>query len=147
MTKIPSKTWVMVGDGEKALFLRNDGDDVFPNLTVVREMSNDNPSTREQGTDAPGRLSDGPGPHSSAVEETDWHRIEKARFAHEIAERLYKAAHRGDYSDLIVAAPPQVLGELRKAFHQEVKERILFDVDKELTNQPVDRIEKALTQR
>ena len=94
MTKIPSKTWVMVGDGEKALFLRNDGDDVFPNLTVVREMSNDNPSTREQGTDAPGRLSDGPGPHSSAVEETDWHRIEKARFAHEIAERLYKATHR-----------------------------------------------------
>ncbi len=135
----------MVGDGEKALFLKNGNDDGFPNLTVVREMEHENPPTREQGTDSPGRRSDnGPG-HKSAVEEIDWHRLEKGRFAKEIADRLYKAAHRGQYQKLIIAAPPVVLGELRKALHKEVEERIVFDIAKELTNQPIGEIEKALT--
>jgi len=145
MGKIPANAWIMVGDGEKALFLKNDGDDKFPNLTVVRELAHENLPTREQGTDTPGRRSDGPSGHKSAVEETDWHRLEKERFAKEIADRLYKAAHRGSYHDLIVVAPPMVLGELRKEFHKEVEQRIVFDLAKELTNHPVDEIEKALS--
>ncbi|WMS45112.1 host attachment family protein [Acuticoccus sp. MNP-M23] len=144
MGKIPANAWVMVGDGEKALFLKNEGDEKFPSLVVVREMTQDNPPTHEQGTDAPGRGSDGPSGHKSAFEETDWHRLEKERFAKEIAERLYTAAHRGAYHDLIVVAPPVVLGELRKEFHKEVEQRIVFDLDKELTNHPVGDIEKAL---
>jgi protein required for attachment to host cells len=32
MTKIPHGAIVFVGDGRKALFLRNDGDEEFPNL-------------------------------------------------------------------------------------------------------------------
>lgn len=146
MHTIPAGAWVVIGDGEKALFLENGSDDAFPNLSVVRELEHANPPTREQGTDAPGRRHDnGPG-HKSAVEETDWHRIEKGRFAKEIAERLYKAAHRGAYDKLIIAAPPVVLGELRKSMHKEVEERIVFDVPKELTNHPIDKIEKILTE-
>lgn len=144
MGKIPANAWIMVGDGEKALFLKNEGDDVFPNLVVVREMAHENPPTHEQGTDTPGRTSDGPSGHKSAFAETDWHRLEKERFAKEIADRLYKAAHRGSFHDLIVVAPPMVLGELRKEFHKEVEERIVFDLAKELTNHPVGEIEKAL---
>lgn len=144
MATIPAGAWVMVGDGEKALFLQNGDDEAHPNLTVVREVEHENPPTREQGAHPPGRLQDGPGAHSSAVADTDWHRLEKERFAKEIAEMLYKAAHRGAYDKLIVAAPPQVLGELRKALHKEVRERLVFDVAKELTNHPVDEIEKAL---
>ncbi|RAI00518.1 Host attachment protein [Acuticoccus sediminis] len=145
MRTIPAEAWVLVGDGEKALFLKNGIDEGFPNLTVVREMVQENPPTREQGTDSPGRRHDnGPG-HKSAVEETDWHRLEKERFAREIADRLYKAAHKGRYDKLIIAAPPVVLGELRKALHKEVEEKIVFDVAKELTNHPIDEIEKALT--
>lgn len=144
MAKIPADAWVMVGDGEKALFLRNDGDEAFPNLTVVRAVEHENPPTREQGTDTPGRMHDVRGPHSSAVNETDWHRLEKERFAKEIADRLYKAAHRGLYRKLIIAAPPKVLGDLRKALHKEVEQRIVLDLDKELTNHSVDEIEKVL---
>jgi protein required for attachment to host cells len=87
--------WLVIADGEKALFLRNDGDEKFPNLTVFREMEHENPATREQAADRPGRLNDGGGSHRSAVQETDWHRIEKERFAKELAELLYKHAHKG----------------------------------------------------
>lgn len=153
MAKIPSGAWVVVGDGEKALFLRNDGDEVFPNLTVISQVRHENPPTREQGTDRPGRYEDAPRPqgggnpavqHVSGYEETDWHRLEKNRFAKELAELLYKAAHRGAYDKLIIAAPPVVIGELRKALHKEVEQRLVLDLAKELTNRTVDDIEKTI---
>lgn len=143
--KLEHDAWVVVADGEKALFLRNEGDAKYPNLEVFREMHDDNPPTHEQGTDRPGRFNDGPNVHRSAVEETDWHRIEKERFAKEVAERLYKAAHRGDYKRLVIVAPPMVMGEVRKELHKEVEERLIAEVSKTLTNHTIDEIEKILT--
>jgi protein required for attachment to host cells len=142
--KLEHDIWVVVADGEKALFLRNEGDAVYPNLEVFREVKESNPPSREQGTDQPGRLSDGPGAHRSAIQETDWHRIEKERFAKEIAERLYKAAHRGDYRRLVIVAPPLVMGEMRKELHKEVEDRVVGEVSKTLTNHTVAEIERIL---
>lgn len=142
-------TWVLVADGEKALFLRNDGDADFPVLTVVRQEAQENPPTRDQGTDRPGRLSDGPSVQRSAVGDTDWHWLEKERFAADLAERLYKMAHKGLFDRLIVAAGPRILGELRRDLHQEVAGRIVAEAALTLTNHPIDeiaeRVAKATT--
>lgn len=143
--RLKHDVWVVVADGEKALFLRNEGDEKYPNLEVFREMRDDNPPTHDQGSDRPGRFNDGPSPHKSAVEETDWHRIEKERFAREIAERLYKAAHRGDFERLVIVAPPLVIGEMRKELHKEVEQRLVGEVPKTLTNHTIVEIEKILT--
>jgi hypothetical protein len=70
--------WVVVADGERALFLKNKGDAMHPQLTVFREMEQENPPDREQGTDRPGRVNGG-GAQRSSVEETDWHEIGSAR--------------------------------------------------------------------
>lgn len=137
-------TFVLVADGEKALFLRNVGDLANPNLEVVREIQEENPPTREQGTDRPGRAS-GPNANSlSAVDDTDWHRIAKERFAVELSERLYRMAHRGDFERLVLVAPPLVLGEMRKKLHKEVTDRIVGEFAKTLTNVPVPAIEAML---
>lgn len=146
MTAITLKhnLWVVVADGEKALFLKNEGDTTYPNLKVVKEMEHENPPTREQGSDRPGRFNDGPSPHKSAVDDTDWHRLEKERFADEIAGRLYKMALRGDFKELVLVAPPLVLGELRKKLHQEVTSRVSAEIPKTLTNHPVSDIETIL---
>ncbi|WP_432285441.1 host attachment family protein [Aminobacter sp. BA135] len=142
--KLKHGIWVLVADGEKALFLKNRGDTKYPNLEVVREMEQDNPPTREQGSDRPGRYSDGPSIHRSAVDDTDWHRIAKERFADEIAARLYTFAHAGDFREIILVAPPLVLGELRKKLHKEVDERVAAEVAKTLTNHSVSDIETIL---
>jgi len=142
--KLEHDTWVVVADGEKALFLRNEGDAAYPNLEVVRTVHGDNPPTREQGSDRPGRFNDGPSVHRSAVADTDWHRLEKERFADEISDRLYHMAHRGDFERLVIAAPPTVLGEMRKKLHKEVVQRVVAEVPKTLTGHPVYDIEKAL---
>jgi len=140
--RIPYDALVLVGDGKKAIFYRNKGDAEHPNLIVEHVLAQDNPPTREQGADRPGHTTTPAG--RSAVEDTDWHRLEESRFADEIAQALYKGAHRGSYSKLVVAAPPKTLGELRKVFHKEVSERIVAEVNKDLTGHDVGDIETLL---
>jgi protein required for attachment to host cells len=142
--KLAHDIWVLVADGEKALFLRNEGDAQYPNLQVVRKVREENPATREQGTDQPGRYGQGNGSPMGAMEETDWHRIAKERFADEIAQQLYKMAHRGDFERIVLVAPPAVLGEMRQKLHKEVAGRVEAEIPKTLTGHPVDQIEKVL---
>ena len=147
-------TWVLVADGEKALFLVNDGDAEYPVLNVRRKEEHENPSTREQGADRPGRFSDGPEfagvagaeghAQRSGVQQTDWHRLEEERFADELAEMLYKRAHAGEFRRIVLVAAPNVLGDLRNKLHQEVRDRVVGEVPKTLTNHPVEEIEKVL---
>ncbi|TIP22793.1 MAG: host attachment protein [Mesorhizobium sp.] len=142
--KLKRGLWIVVADGEKALFLENRGDTQYPDLQVVQEMEQANPATREQGSDRPGRYGDGPSVHRSAVEDTDWHRLGKERFADEIAERLYKLAHRGAFKEVVLIAPPQVLGDMRRKLHKEVAEKITVEIPKTLTNHTIDDIENLL---
>lgn len=141
---IPNQALVVIGDGEKALFLRNKGGPHELKLEVENIFEHDNPATHEQGTDRPGRTHASVGTARSAMEETDWHRLGEERFAAEIANTLYRLAHANKFEALVVVAPPKVLGNLRKAFHKEVLDRITGEVPKDLTSHPVPDIEKLL---
>ncbi|WP_135506379.1 host attachment protein [Roseovarius aestuariivivens] len=144
MTELKHGTWVLIADGEKALFLRNDLDEMNPDLNVVREEEQDNPADSEQGTDSPGRMQDTGIQQMSALDETDWHQLAKDRFASDLADILYKYAHKNAFERLVVCAPPNTLGELRQHFHKEVQSRIIAEVDKDFTNHPLDEVEKLL---
>lgn len=50
---IPHDTLVFVGDGQKALFLRNSGNEKFPNLIAERVFTDDNPPTPRAGKRSP----------------------------------------------------------------------------------------------
>ena len=45
---------------------------------------------------------------------------------------------------LVVVAPPRTLADLRAAFHPDVKNRIVAEIGKDLTNYPIYEIEKHL---
>ena len=143
---IPHDAFVFVGDGRKALFLRNEGDEKFLNLKTERVLRDQNPPTREQGSDQPGRAFASVGARRSAVEDTDWHELEEQRFAHVIADALQRLVRERKVKELVVIAPPRTLAELRRAFHSEVKSRIVAEIDKDLTKQPVYEIEKHLAE-
>lgn len=146
MTDLTHGTWVLIADGEKALFLRNDLDEMNPDLNVVREEAQENPSDAEQGVEPPGRMQDTGVQQMSALQEPDWHELAKDRFADDLADMLYDYAHKNAFSRLVVCAPPKVLGELRKQYHKEVRDRIVAEVDKDFTNHPLDKVEKLLKQ-
>ncbi len=164
---VPHKSVVVVADGRKMLFLRNEGDDVHPNLIVETAQEKPNPATRDQATDAAGGASStqsGPGapnvaqggsghargggaqfaPSRGSFEQTDFHQLEEDRFAAEVADLLKKRALRNDFESLIIVAPPKTLGEMRKHYHKEVSERLTGELDKDLTGHPIPDIEQAL---
>ena len=142
---IPHGAVVFVGDGRKALFLCNKGDEKFPNLKAERVFVDDNPATHEQGTDRPGRAFAPARTHRrSSVSDTDWHHLEEHRFTERVAAALADLVHRRDVPALVIAAPPRTLAELRRAFHADVKKRIVAEIDKDLTKHPVPEIETHL---
>ena len=71
-----------------------------------RVFTDDNPPTREQGTDRPGRAY--PAAHAttghSAVQTTDWHEIEKDRFAQRAASALEDIVRKRDAPRLVIVA-------------------------------------------
>lgn len=141
---VPHDAFVVVADGRKMLFFRNDGDAAYPNLIVERVREQDNPPNRDQATDGPGTSFSSVGNGRSSYEETDFHQLEEDRFAAETAERLRKRALANNFEKLIVVAPPRTLGELRKHYHKEVSSRLIGELDKDLTGHPVREIEIAL---
>lgn len=143
--EMPHGTFVVVADGEKMLFLRNEGDDEYPNLELERKRKQDNPPDREQKANRRGRTSESTNNTRYAYEETDFHQLEEDRFAVETAELLKKRALENDYDKLIVVAPPRTLGEMRQHYHVEVKNRLLGEIDKDLTGHPLDEIEKIVS--
>ncbi len=145
MLKIPHRALVFVGDGRKALFLRNDGDAKFPTLKVEQVFEKENPPTREQGSDRPGRVSEAAlEGRKSAVEATDWHDIEEHRFAREVAAAIEQMVRASKTTTLILVAPPRTLAELRNAFHPDAKACVVAEINKDLTMFPVGEIERRL---
>ena len=145
MTKlaVPHDAFVFVGDGRKALFLRNEGDEKYANFVTEQVMADEpNPATHDQGTDRPGRVSSGTA--RSAVETTDWHDIEEHKFAQRAASALEKIVRDRAAPALVIAAPARTLVDLRKVLHDDVKSRIMAEIDKDFTHMPVWDIEKHI---
>jgi protein required for attachment to host cells len=142
---IPHNAYVLVCDGRKALFLRNEGDAQYLNLKTEQVFEHDNPPTREQGSDKPGRSYASVGERRSAMEQTDWHAIEEQRFVKGLAGQLEVLVREKNIGALVIAASPRTLAALRKSLNGEVKKRLIAEVDKDLANQPVHEIGKVLT--
>jgi len=144
MPSLKNGTMVVVADSEKALFLVNLTDAEDPNLEVVRKDEEDNPPDREQTENRRGRVQESAGSGISAYEETDFHELQKERFASDLAEKLYKMAHKGRFTSLVIVASPQVLGVLRAEMHKEVADKVVAEIPKTLTNHPLNEIEKLV---
>lgn len=141
---MPNGTFVVVADGRKMLFFRNEGDADYPQLELERKRKQENPSNREQKSDEAGRSFASGAARRSKMQETDFHQLEEDRFAAQTADLLYERAHSGDYEKLLIVAPPRTLGELRKNYHQEVSDRLIGEIDKDLTGHTIVDIEKII---
>lgn len=142
--RLPHNGYVLVADGRKRLFFRNEGDALAPNLQVVDVEEQDNPPDREQSSDAPGSAFASVGTARSSYEETNFHDLEEARFAADTADFLRRGALAGNYDSLVVVAPARTLGVLRKHYHKEVEQRLAGEIAKDLTGHPTPEIERIL---
>jgi protein required for attachment to host cells len=143
--RIPHGSTVVVCDGQKALFIRNDGDEDYPNLKVDRvSEASETARTADLGADRPGRTQNVAGP-TSAVEGTDWHARAERQFAEETA-RAVAGLHGEDRKrKIVLVAPPKTLAVLRETLGDALRPSLLAEIDKDLTKHPVHEIERLLT--
>jgi protein required for attachment to host cells len=141
---LPHNALVLVADGRKTLFFRNEGDENQIDLRTEAHDTREDLKDSELKTDAPGTQAQSAGYGRPAMDETDYHQQEEDRWIKEAADELKARALRNDFDALAIVAPPKALGVLRKELHKEVERRIVCTVNKEMSGRPIPDIEALL---
>jgi protein required for attachment to host cells len=145
MTLAPD-TLVLVADGRKALFLRNQGDAKQIDLRTTSHQEREDRKNSDIKT-APSGQSPAPGGtglSGGTMGEPDFHQQEEDRFAHDLADKINSMALAGKFDALVVVAPARTMGELRPLWHKETAARLVGEHVKEMTDRPVADIEALL---
>ena len=141
---LPNGALVLVADGKKMLFLRNEGDVNQIDLRTEAHDERNDAMDRDLKTDAPGAQTPRAGIGRDTMEETDFHQQEEDRWVKDAAEELKRRALRNDFEALAIIMPPKALGVLRPELHKEVERRIVCTINKEMTDRPIPDIEEML---
>jgi protein required for attachment to host cells len=139
-------TLVLVADGRKALFLRNQGDEQQIDLRTASHRTREDRKDSDIKT-APSGQSPAPagtGLSGGTMGEPDFHQQEEDRVARELSEKVNAMALAGEFDELVVVAPARTMGELRPLWHKEVSARLTGEHVKEMTDRPVADIEALL---
>lgn len=123
-------TWVLVCDGQHARIFEVAGKG---RADFMGDYGSELLPSRDIAADRPGRTFDraGPGRHAKEPRQ-DAHRLGKSKFLHEMADRLDRSCRSGDFSRLIVIAPPTALGDLRSAFSKRIQSALVQEHAKEV---------------
>jgi len=138
LTKLKT-AWVLVADGAKARLLERVGPNgpLVPASAKCFSESEARIPTRDIGADRPGRVHESADITRHSMEpRVDWHRYAKEQFARSVADALDKAALKKKFDELILVAPPQVLGDLRSALGPHARAMVAGEIAKDLTNLP-----------
>ncbi len=131
--KLPHNAHVALVDGETFTVMRNGGQIFEPKLEQAErpDLSATNFSAGVKHQDDIGQRKG----------ETDLNELAHGAAA---AEWLNAKAISGEITDVLVIADPKTLGEMRRHYHTELEKRLVGEIDKTLTGEPTDRIEKAI---
>ena len=131
--KVPHKALVALANGERFLLMRNVGQPFEPKLEKVSdldlELTNFSAGVRHQD------------PAGQRNGSTD---IDELAHGAAIAEWLNGRALHGELDDVVIAADPKTLGQIRQHCHKELQRRIVGELDKDLVNSPLATAEQVL---
>ncbi len=138
----PIITWIVIADGNQAKVFEHDGPG--KGLKAVKDMQFEQEPHKAQEimADKPGRSfsSAGPGARSSIEYSSDPVQVRERRFVEGLADMLDEMLQQGKFDRLVIAAAPAALGDLRPALSDKVKETILAEMPKDLTNVPTQKL-------
>ncbi len=131
--KIPHQALVALANGERFVLMRNLGQPLAPKLQRLEELdlelTNFSAGVRHQD------------PAGQRNGSTD---VDELAHGAAVAEWLNGKALGGELGDVVIAADPKTLGQIRRHCHKELESRIVGEVAKDLINSPVADIERAL---
>jgi protein required for attachment to host cells len=131
--KVPHQAHVALIDGERFVLMRNAGQPFEPRLEFVSdldlELTNFSAGVRHQD------------PAGQRNGSTD---IDELAHGAAAADWLNRRAAEGQIEQLVIAAEPKILGELRKHVKPQLEAKIVGEVAKNLVNAPPDELQRAL---
>ena len=131
--KVPHRALVALANGKRFVLMRNVGQPFEPKLEKVEELdlelTNFSAGVRHQD------------PAGQRNGSTD---IDELAHGAAIAEWLNTQTLRGGIGEVVIAADPKTLGQIRQHCHKELESRIVGEVAKDLVNSPVEQVERAL---
>ena len=131
--KVPYKAHVALIDGERFVLMRNMGQPLEPKLEFVSdldlELTNFSAGVRHQD------------PAGQRNGSTD---IDELAHGAAAADWLNRRAAEGQIDELVIAAEPKILGELRKHVKPQLQAKIVGELPKNLTSASTPEIERAI---
>lgn len=129
----PARTWIVVADSARARIFSTERRDEEWELVESLEHPEGRAHTPELVTEMPalerGEL---PKEHETKV------------FARQLARRLEGALHRHEYQRLVLVAPPELMGHLRKALSLPVSAAVVDEITKDFSQLRQDDLEERL---
>jgi len=123
---------ILVADGARVELYRNSGDAVRLKLSPVAA-----PELESHSKDSGKR-------RRVSAANPDVHTAEEDSFLAAVADWLNREASQRRIDRLVVIAAPRALGELRRRYGRELKQKIIAELAKELVGRPASEIEAAL---
>jgi protein required for attachment to host cells len=134
MTSKRHGTWVLVADAGRARILQPEAPGKELRPLPGMSFTHDLPKTHDMVRDRQPRSFESASPmRHPIVTGTDPHRAEKTKFAVELAERLDAELARKAFGQLVIIAPAQMLGDLRAALSEPVRETVKLELNLDLT--------------
>jgi protein required for attachment to host cells len=131
--QIPHQALVALANGERFVLMRNVGQPLAPKLQRLEELdlelTNFSAGVRHQD------------PAGQRNGSTD---VDELAHGAAVAEWLNGKALNGELGEVVIAADPKTLGQIRRHCHKELESRIAGEVAKDLINSPIAAIERAL---
>jgi len=138
-------TWILVADNTRARIFSTD----TPSspLQEVDDLAHTEGRLhdREMTSDLPGKIKNAGGIGGHAFEQpTDPKKHEAENFAHRISHYLEEAYNANKFEQLLIIAEPSFLGLLRNQLPEQIKKRVCFELDKNITAHSAEDIRKHL---
>jgi len=135
-------TWVLVANGTQAQVFEHGGPG--KGLAAIKALRFEQEALRAQdiNTDRPGRHQGGGAGSRSGLEQSDPVQIREERFVKSVAAELETLRQQGRFDRLIIAAAPTALGDIRPALSDAVKETVVAELPKDLTNVPQPQLDR-----
>lgn len=135
--------WIVVADSSRGYIFSRKND----SFTKVKELSHD--EARKHGkdlvTDRSGRAfnSQGKGQHAMTPE-ADPKEHEAQVFSSQLADEIEKGRNANLFEDLVLVAPPALLGYLRKTLRTPTSRLVRREINKDLANLKLSEIKERL---
>jgi len=139
-------TWVLVADGAQAQVFEHGGPGKGLNPVKGLHFEQEPLKAQDINTDRPGRHTGGGAGSRSGLEQSDPVQIREERFVKSVANELEVLRQQGRFHRLIIAAAPAALGDIRPALSNGVKDTVIAELPKDLTNVPQPQLDRHFEQ-